>query len=98
MTEPERDGAPALDLGETGPKGLDNAVYAITELNKYFKERLTPDNPRFVQHYIESKLHALVRFRISFINEEFFASFERKKVIGGWHLRLKNPSSAHYRR
>jgi hypothetical protein len=46
------DGAPALDLGETRPKSLNDAAHAITELNERFKNRLTLDNPRFVNHYL----------------------------------------------
>jgi hypothetical protein len=80
-------GAPALAhrlrLRETGSKGLDNAADAIRDLNKRFQNRLTLDNPRFVDHYLEGELLILVRFRIGKIDKDFIACFQREKNIGG---------------
>jgi hypothetical protein len=67
-------------LREAGPKGFDNAAHTITELNERFKERLTLDNPRFVDRYIEAEggFHLLVRFRIGGISEEYIAHLQRE--------------------
>ncbi len=72
-------GAPAS--GPTRSERLDDAVHAITELHKRFKDRLTLDNPRFVDRYIEGKLNLVVRFSVRLVKEEFFALFQREEIL-----------------
>jgi hypothetical protein len=59
---------------------MNDAVYAITELNKRFQERLILDNPRFVDHYLKFELRFLIPFRARGIEEQFIACFERYKA------------------
>lgn len=77
--EAEGAGAPVLDSRKARSERIDNAADAIRELNKRFHERLTLDNPRFVDRYLESKLHLLVRFGVSGIDEQFIACLEGKR-------------------
>jgi len=83
-------GAPPVLSGETRREGIDNAADAIAELNHRFKKRLTLDNPRFVQRYLESELHFLVFFSIGEIDEKFAASFERAHIVGGSEESVQN--------
>lgn len=60
-----------------------NAVDKIRELMNRFEQRLTLDNPRFIQRYIESKLHILIHFLIGSTHEEFVALLQREESVSG---------------
>lgn len=74
---------PRKSLGEAWPKCVNDAAHAITELHYRFKNRLTLDKPRFVNHYLEAKLHILVFFSISSVDEQLVACFKREEIVGG---------------
>ena len=76
-------GAPEFRSNKAWSERFDNAAHAIRELNKRFHDRLTLDNPRFVERYAKFELHILVRFGVSGIDEKFIARFERETNIGG---------------
>jgi hypothetical protein len=74
-------GAPVL--GKARFEGFDNAVDAISHLHDRFQNRLTLNNPRFVDRYIKAELNLLIQFRVRGIDPEFFACLQREKIIGG---------------
>jgi hypothetical protein len=58
-------------------------VDQIKHLLERFDQRLTLDNLRLAERYIESKLHLLVHFCIGGIDEEFVACLQRKHTVIG---------------
>ncbi len=68
---------------ETRREGGNDALDQCRELMERFEQRLTLDNPRFIERYLESKLLLRIRFFIWGSNEEFEAVFQREPTIGG---------------
>lgn len=55
---------------------------AIRHIRERFEQRLTIDNLRFVQRYLESDLHLLIRFTLELIPGEYIAHIERAPDFG----------------
>ena len=55
---------------------------AIKHIQERFEQRLTIDNLRFVQRYLESDLHLLIRFTLELIPGEYIAHIERAPDFG----------------
>src|SRR5438477_845981 len=63
--------------------GDDSGVYEIDHLLEQWKHRLTLDNLRLVNRYIESGLEFLVHYIVDGIDEEWIARFQRARILGG---------------
>jgi hypothetical protein len=63
----------------------------IAQMLDRFQQRLTLDNPRFIEHYIKSELHFLVHLFVAGTSEEYVACLQGKQIIGwpnkvGWKV------------
>ena len=72
------------ERSESGNDALDRC----RELMNRIEQRLTFDNPRLIQRYIEAKLLLRVRFLISGSDIEFEAFFQRIPTTGGSNVDL----------
>lgn len=68
-------------LSEEGLKPVNSAADELVKFLERFKERLTSQNPRFVERYSKGELHILCKFSISGISEKFIAYFQRTEPI-----------------
>ena len=68
---------------EPGGEGRKNALDKCRDLMERFEQRLTLDNPRLIQRYLESKLQLRIRFFIDSTDVEFEAFFQREPLVGG---------------
>ena len=73
-----------LMLRETGLKDFKRTADQISKMLDRFKQRLTLDNPRFIERYVKSELHILVHFVIGGTGQERVACFQRKQTIGNF--------------
>lgn len=65
----------------------DRAVNNIRHAMKRFHNRLTLDNPRFIERYIKRELQLVILFRIGDINEEFCAYLQREQAVSGDNIK-----------
>jgi hypothetical protein len=56
------DASARKELGKTGFEGAHDVANTIAECHDRFHNRLTLNQPRFVDRYIKSKLNLLIRF------------------------------------
>ena len=61
-----------------------NDVFDVVgDLNERWQNRLTLDNPNFVERYVKVELHILVYFRVGMIGEQYVAILQgENKVLG----------------
>jgi hypothetical protein len=70
-------------LSEQRLKSPDDLLNMIDHVMDRFEQRLTLNNPRFVEHYLEERLNLLIQFRIAEIDEDFVALFSRTSAVSG---------------
>src|SRR5262249_44116428 len=51
-------------------------------LMERFNQRLTLNDPRLIERYINAEIHLLIHFRVREIDEEFVACFQRARPAG----------------
>src|SRR5271168_1443206 len=77
---PRKDGIIPFSA-HAGRESHNDALDKCRELMDRFEQRLTLDNPRLIQRYVESKLHLLIHFRVGRIDEEFVALLQWEENI-----------------
>src|SRR6266849_535187 len=79
-----------LDIGDanglvqTGREGDNDALDQCRQLMERFEHRLTLDNPRFVERYVESKLQLWIKFSIRGVDVKFIAHLQREENVCGF--------------
>jgi len=64
-------------------KTSDDVLNVIDHVMDRFEKRLTLNNPRLVEHYLEVRLNLLIRFRIDLIDVDYLALFCRADQMAG---------------
>ena len=66
-------------------KDVNDTVHKVDELLKCWENRLTLNNLRLAERYLKAKVHILVHFRVSLVDEEYVACFQRIHSVSGFH-------------
>src|ERR1700694_2119513 len=65
-----------------------NVAHKIRHPLERFENRITLNNPRFAERYIEQEIYLLVHFRIRGVDEEFVAYLEREHSVSGRSIKI----------
>src|SRR5258708_35314361 len=72
---------PVSDSGKKRTETHDQAIDQIRHLLERFNDRLTLGNLRLAERYLKAELTVVVHFRISFVDVELVACFQRPHSI-----------------
>lgn len=73
-------------MSEKLSEGRDDLTYQLRHLTERYENRLTLDNPRLIERYLNSELHVRIHFCKNGILNEWVADFQRE---------LAHPSGQH---
>jgi hypothetical protein len=72
----------SAELCQERPREIQDAIDGVAKIGQHCRNRLSRENPRLIERYIEGELHILVRFLVNGTDVEYIADFQRAEDIG----------------